>query len=224
MKTLSSNGMGRLAVAISVVALLVSFLTPWYNHIKPFELSCQVYERVGIHWAKLTPPAGQSGWSGNLGLYLNIDFQNNSPQSGNVTDLGVVLYREANPADKYFLELMGFRVLDSAGASYIDSEEKLPLLFQPWQRSRKMAKFVFDSDIPFPIAQGTYVIEVLVWLEDGDRAAVSRQIRIEFTQDIVDTYGKRKDAQSTTIQTQTVIGYTPRESRKLTDSEYRLLK
>jgi len=177
-----------------------------------------------MHWTKLEQIQNSDDWKGNLGLYLDIDLQNSSPKPGTISGLSVVFYRENNPEEKYLIEFMNFRVLDSTKVQWAESEEKLPLLLRPWERLNKVAKFVYASAEQFPVSQGIYVIEVLVFLEGLQRAEVSSRLRVDLSKDLVDEYAYRRSHQSTKLLGPSPVGYIPPKSRKLSDAEYRLLK
>jgi len=220
----SSNIKSWFSLGISILAICISFTIPYYNFLKPFELKCQVDQEVGLHWDKFEFNSTSNTWVGNLGLYIKYDIQNRSPQSGIITKMATVMFREENPEDKYLLEFKKFRVLDSTKIAYIDSEEELPLLLKPYDRTSKMAKFVYKGDEQFPITQGTYIVELLLWLENDQKADVEKRLRVQFTKDVVDIYASLRNQESTTLQWIPVVGHTKLVSRKLSEQEYIILK
>lgn len=208
----SRSRLGHVSILISVIALFVSFGVAYKNVLKPFELVIHIN------------PAMQIQHKTNFGLYLIADFFNNSPNNGQITQLGVVLYKTGSEEDKYLLTLLGFRVIDSSGI-YSSSEEELPLFFQPWQRQSKTMNFIYRiRDEEFPLASGTYVGELLLWTDYGQRPKYICNFKFNVTGDALKAYLDRKQSGSTTLEPLTIVGYTPMKSRKLTPEDYKRLR
>lgn len=199
-------------------------MAPYFEYIKPFEIECQIDHEIGLHWAKKDKITKSAKWQGNLGVYIRLDIQNSSSKSGLIEDLALILYRDSNPSDKYLLEFIGFRVLDSSKFFYSDSEEELPLLLKQRERIFKIGKFVYKRDEQFPITQGIYIVELLIFLEQDKKATLVRRLEIEFSKDIVDTYSELREKYSSSLVWIPEVGNVPIRSRKLSDKEYQLLK
>lgn len=207
-------GRGKWPIVLSIVSIVLSILavsfsgiTTYKNLLKPFELAIRVYNPIQIQYKD------------NLGLYLNVNFFNKSPQNGLITQVALVLYKTYSPEDKYLLTLSGLRVLKDF--VYTESEEQLPLFFQPWQRSSKTMSFLYDvKGEEFPISMGTYVCELLVWTEEGMKPKYVEAFKFEITSDLLDRYKERRKGKSTTLEPINIVGYTPFKSKKLTDEEY----
>jgi len=173
-------GRGKWPIVLSIVSIVLSILavsfsgiTTYKNLLKPFELAIRVYNPIQIQYKD------------NLGLYLNVNFFNKSPQNGLITQVALVLYKTYSPEDKYLLTLSGLRVLKDF--VYTESEEQLPLFFQPWQRSSKTMSFLYDvKGEEFPISMGTYVCELLVWTEEGMKPKYVEAFKFEITSDLLD--------------------------------------
>lgn len=200
--------LGTISIILSVLAVSFSGITAYKNLLKPFELAIGIDQAVQIQHKM------------NFGLYLDADFFNKSPQNGVVTQVAVILYRTNSKEDKYLLELNSFRVLNEDNVTYSYSPEKLPIFFEPWQRKSKTMSFIYQTGEEFPVSTGTYVCELLVWIDDSTRPKYVREIKFEITTDIYNLYSERRKAGSVTLEPTNVVGYTPLQSRKLTTEEY----
>ncbi len=199
-------------------------MAPYFEYIKPFEIDCRIGHEIGLHWSKIDKTAQSTEWRGNLGAYIKLDIQNTSSTSGLIENLALILYRDSNPSDKYLLEFIGFRVLDSSKTFYSDTEEELPLLLKQRERIFKIGKFIYKRDKQFPKNKGIYIAELLIFLERDKKATLVRTLEIEFLKDIVDTYAELREKRSSSLVWIPEVGNVPIRSRKLSDKEYQLLK
>lgn len=207
-RKVSKNWLGYISILISAIALIVSFGVAYQNVIKPFQLEIHI------------DPIMQVQHKINLGVYLSVNFFNNSPKNGQITDLGLVLYKTGSEEDKYLLTLWGFRVIGEDG-NYIASEEKLPLFFQPWQRNSKMMNFIYlVEDEQFPLSSVTYIAELLVWTDYTAKPKYIEEFKFDISGDILKIYMDRKELGYTTLEPLAIVGYTPLKSRKLTHEDY----
>lgn len=207
-RKVQKNWLGYVSILISAIALIVSFGVAYQNALKPFQLAIHIDPTMLIQH------------KGNLGLYLTADFFNNSPKNGQVTQLGLVLYKRGSEEDKYLLTLMGFRVIAEDG-NYKASEEELPLVLQSWQRNSRTMNFIYMVlDEPFPLSSGTYIGELLVWTDYSEKSQYVEHFKFDITGDILKAYLERKELGSTTLEPFTVVGYTPLKSKKLANEEY----
>jgi len=202
------------AFIISIAALAINFLNPYFNSLKSFDLEIRVSPNIGMH----------RFMGENLGIYLDLYMNNKSPKYGLITDACIILNHAQSPEDKYLLKFASFRVMDSTKQTYIESEERLPFLFRPWQGDSKIFSFVYDKSEEFPISMGKFNCELLIWINDNTKADYSRSFRFQITDIILKEYNFRKEYKSSTIQWIQQIGYTPLESKKLSAAEYQLLK
>lgn len=200
------------SVVFSILAILISFLTPYYTVLKPFDPIIRIDPKMGLQHKV------------RLGLYINIDLLNNSPRSGLITEACVILYNVQSPEDRYLLEFLSFRVLDEKKVAYGLSEEELPLIIEPRQRTNKTIAFYYANEQPFPISMGTYVGELMLWSDNGRKTSYSKEFSFQISKDILDEYVKFRDSGRYMVQEIYAIGYTPLESKKLTKGEYRVLK
>jgi hypothetical protein len=207
----SINWLGYISIIISVVALAVSFFVAYRNVLKPFELTIHVDPTIHIQHKT------------NFGLYLQTDFFNNSPSYGQITQLGLVVYKRGSEEDKFLLTLFAFPVIGANGV-YTDSQEKLPLFFQPWQRSSKTMNFIYlVKDEPFPLASGTYDGELMVWTTYDTKPTYVESFKFDISGELLKVYMDRKEWGSTTLEPLSIVGYTPLKSQKLTPDEYERL-
>jgi hypothetical protein len=199
------------SIIISAIALFVSLWVAYRNVLKPFELAIHIN------------PTLQVQHKINLGLYLTADFFNNSPSNGQITQLGIVLYKVGSEEDKYLLTLLGFRVIGTDG-NYTASDEELPLFFQPWQRQNRTMNFIYlVQDEEFPLSSGTYVGELLMWTDYDKKPNYISRFKFDITGDVLKAYLDRKQWGSTTLEPLSMVGYTPIKSRKLALEDYNLL-
>ena len=203
--------LGIISIILSILAVSFTGITAYKNLLKPFELAIRIDQAVQIQH------------KGNFGLYLNADFFNKSPQNGLITQLAVILYRTNSREDKYLLELSSFRVLNEDNITYSYSQEKLPIFSQPWQRNNKTMSFIYQREEGFPISTGTYICELLIWIDDSIKPKYVKEIKFEITTDVFNLYSERRKAGSVTLEPTNVVGYTPLKSKKLTDEEYKRL-
>ena len=98
----------------SIIAMIVSLFVAYTTVLKPFDIEIRVDPRLSIQHKV------------NLGIYIDVDFYNDSPKDGLITKLALVIYRESNKEDKYLLTFNSFRILKKDGV-YGPSEETLPL-------------------------------------------------------------------------------------------------
>ncbi len=204
------NYIGYLPVIISTFALIISVLTSYYIILKPFDLAIHI------------EPVVQVQYKGNLGLYLKVDFYNKSPRNGLITQLGLILYKATSIENKYLLTLESFRIVKESGIFTI-SEEWLPIFLQPWQRDSKITNFLYMADEQFPVSSGTYICELLVWTDYEKKAKYVEEFKFEITADVLKTYLDRRETGSTTLSPIPIVGYTPLESKKLTNEDYKQL-
>lgn len=205
------NFIGYSALLISLIALVISVLTSYYNVLKPFELAIRIDPVVSIQH------------KGNLGLYLDVEFFNKSPKNGLITQLAFVMYKTASMEDKYLLTLHSFRVITEDG-TFGDSEERLPLFFEPWERKSKVLSFIYAVEQEeFPISMGTYTCELLAWTDESIKPKYVKEFKFEISADVLSVYLDRREKGSTTLWPINIVGYTALKSKKLTDAEYRRL-
>jgi hypothetical protein len=196
--------------AMAVAAFIFSVYVTYRTSLKPFSV---------VTWIE---PVVQLHHKGNLGVYLDFSFWNDSPRPGLITGLAVVLYRTESAEDKYMLELNSFRVADSTGV-YHDSEERLPVFLEPWQWTSRTASFIYEDSQQFPIAMGTYNCELLVWVNHEERSRYRSGRRFDISLDNLSTYAKRRDAGSTTLEPIVTVGATLLKAHKLSKEEYESL-
>ncbi len=166
-------------------------------------------------------------YKSNFGIYLDADFLSVSPKGGSIRKLALVLYRDNSKDNKYLFEFISFMQESESSIDTISviepSPDWLPMFIPPWQRVSKLMNFIYNSKEQFPIAPGTYICELLIWIENDEQADYMREIRFEMSSDHVDLYKGRRDKQSTWLNPLYVTGYTPVISRKLSPEEYRIL-
>ena len=200
-----------IAIFVSVVSAGVIFWTSYSTIWKSLDLELRVYPTIQIQH------------KGNLGIYLDVTFINESPQLGIVSETGVVLYKVDNPDDKYLLEFVGFRKLEDKRV-YRDAEDKLPMAVPPNQWSARTLNYLYKMDDEFPISPGTYVCELHVWTNYETVAEYSKVFKFEISSDILDGYKKLRDVASSSLQSITISGHVSLESKKLSLDEYRQLR
>lgn len=198
-----------IAVVISLFALFISSWEGYHGVLKPFDLEIRIDPEIQIHHKT------------NFGLYLNAEFFNNSPNFGLIRRISLVLYKPTSKEDKYLITLNSFRILGDG--VYIQSEEKLPLSFQPWQRTTKMMSFIYDADEQFPISGGTWICELLVWTDERTTPKYFQEIKFDVREDLLQVYLARRKVESTTLEPTNIVGYTPVKSQKLTHEDYQQL-
>ncbi len=129
----SKRGRAALAtwapIVISILALVISGIVAYGTALKPFSLRFWISPYVQIQH------------KGNLGLYVDLAFQNESPRSGLVTNLVLTLDRQETREDKYLLLPMGFRTVDREGV-YRDSEEQMPIFLCSGQWEARTVNFL----------------------------------------------------------------------------------
>ena len=200
-----------LSICLSGIALFISFAVGYNTVLKPFALTVRI------------DPNLQMQHKINLGLYLHVDFFNNSPKNGQVTEAALILYKVGSEEDKYLLTLLGFRVVGEDGV-WSESEERLPLFFKPWQRQTKSMNFLhLIEEQQFPLASGTYLGELLIWTRYEAQPRYVEHFKFNVSGDLLKAYMQRKELGSTTLEPLTIVGYTPLKSKKLTDEEYKRL-
>jgi endo-1,4-beta-mannosidase len=159
----------------------------------------------------------------NFGLYVDLAFQNQSPTGGLITDLVLVINRQETPEDKYLLQSIGFRTIDQQGV-YRYSEEQMPIFLRPTQWEARTVNFLYVNPEQFPISTGTYVAEVLIWVDYQYKARYCATCRFEISADMLNIYLDRRERGSTFLQPITVVGADVQRSKKITDQEYSGLK
>jgi len=200
------------AVLISMLALIISFLTAYYQVLKPFHLEIRVHPMMQIQHKT------------NFGLYVTVDLYNASPKNSVITAACIIIGKAQTWEDIYLLELNSFRVLQEDKVTYGQSEETLPILIESWKRHNKIMSFIFQADEQFPISQGIYNCELLLWDRQGEKAKFRERFKFDITSDVLEKYKENRKAGSTSLEPIYVVGYTPLKSRKLTTDEYNLLR
>ena len=209
-----TNVRSWISLAASVIAVGVTGIVAYWGTLKPFSLGVWVDPVVQIQHQK------------NLGVQINLSFRNESPRSGLVSGLAMVMNKSENPEDKYLLTCIGFKTyerVDSATAVYRPTGEQLPVLIGSRQWASRTAGFVYTASEQFPISMGTYDCQVLVWTDYEERARFSESMKFEITAEILDTYEDRRDRGSTWLEPIPTVGTVPLESEKLSTAEYEAL-
>lgn len=203
-----------ISLTLSVIAILVSGSVAYWGTLQPFSLEIWV------------DPIVQIQHRNNFGVHTNVSFRNESPKSGLVTALAMVINRSENPEDRYLLVFAGFRKLemvDSSVAVYRTLEEHLPVFIEPRQWALRTASFIYDTAEQFPISMGTYDFEILVWTNYEERARYREVKKFFVDADILAKYQDRREKGSTWLEPILSVGSVPKSSKKLTNAEYQSL-
>ena len=219
-----SNWLGFLAIIVAFVSLTVSTFVAYYETLKPFQLDVFINPMLGIQHK-----------SQNLGIYMHLSVHNNSPQSGLVTDLALVLRKSDNPTDRYYLKFRDFRVESSRQVSttsegdplflhiYNSAEEPHTIYLKPWDWSSRLAEFLYDNETHFPISTGMYEAELLIWTNYDKKAKFRMTCQFEVSKDILSAYEQRRGSGSSSLELIWVSGEVIRECEKLSEAQYREL-
>jgi len=201
-----------LILVLSIFAMGLSIYATYNKEIKPFALDVRVDPHLYMQH-KI-----------NFGLYVSIDMQNISPNRGMVTQMVLIMYKAANPLDKYLIKFNSFRFKDVDDV-WSPTEEQLPIYFLPNQIQKRTASFIYSLEgNQFPLATGTYKCELLIWTLANEKADLVREFTIEITEDLMDTYKEYRNHSSTNLIPLTIAGYTELKAGKLSEIQYHQLK
>lgn len=207
------NLKSNLSLIGTFLAILISGAVSYYNVLKPFELEVRIDNVVQIQH-KID----------NFGIYIDAAFFNNSPRNGKITQTTLILYKSDSKEDKYLLELMGFMIQQDRFV-YAPSEEKPRIYFKPWEMQNRVMNFIYlRKDEQFPIMTGTYICELLIWIDDSSKPKYIKEIKFQITPEILEKYQNLKERGSTNLLSVNIVGYTPLISKKLSKEEYNLLR
>ena len=208
----SPNWISRIAIIISVISILISVYTFYNEILKPFDLIIDLYPEIQIQH-KL-----------NFGMYVRASFLNNSPQNGLITQTAIIMFKDTNPEDKYIITFDSFRTSDS-NKIYSPSLESLPIFLKPLDRESRIINYLFlKENEQFPISSGTYVCELLLWIDYNNKPDYRKEFKFTISADMLDWYKMRRDMHSTSLSEPIKIsGYAPLTPRKITMDEYEQL-
>ena len=201
------------ALIISLLSFAVSLVTSYYALLKPFDMVTTLQPQIQIQHKT------------NFGIYLSASFVNKSPSNGTITKTALVIYKESSPDDKYLMNFLAFRVLDKTGDVYSESQESLPIFLKPGEIETRTMNFIYDTQKEvFPVSTGTYVCELLLWLDAQEKPTYKNQFKFDLSADILQYYLLKRSQGSTTLSPPIqLVGFSQFTSRKLSPLEYNQL-
>jgi hypothetical protein len=201
------------ALGISILSLAVSAVTSYYALLKPFDMVVTLQPQIQIQHKV------------NFGIYLSASFVNKSPSNGTITNAALVTYKDSSPDDKYLLNFMAFRVLDKATETYGEAQESLPIFLKPGQIETRTMNFIYFTEKEmFPISTGTYVCELLLWIDAQEKPTYKKQFKFDLSADLLQYYLLKRSQGSTTLSPPIELaGFSQLTARKLNRLEYNQL-
>ena len=147
--------MSDVAIAISILSLLLSGITLFLTQFRPPKLKCIVGSNIGLNHQ----PDGFS-------VYMPITFTNEAHQPGLINRCSVLI-TPAGALSSFYIEWTEFRKRDDEKKTYGRDEFAGPLQVQGRSSISKLVWFYWrESDFNFP--SGRYTAEVFVWAENKD--------------------------------------------------------
>jgi hypothetical protein len=199
----------------SLIAITISVYTSYILYFKPFDLQIEINPEIHIFHRN------------DFGMYVGVSFFNDSPQHGSINKLSLVLSSATNNEDHYLLSFEDFKILDTTGMYltkiqvYKAQIERPPILLSPFDKGSVVASFVYDDERqPFPMTQGTYNCELMLWTRNTIKPAYIKYFKFEMTADLFNKYTKHTAEKSSWLESTYLVGFTPDKSRKLELHEY----
>lgn len=154
------------SVVTSLVSLAISMYVGYETVFKPFSPRVPLVSQV--HYQPLVFPNTVTGSDSHFAVDVDVLFENPSPNSGVISELGVVIWPKGSP-HVYVLDFFQMRQRDPLSVEVHTSpsiEDYPPFVLGARSWERKTVKFWFASADTFPLETGEWNLD-LVFSEPG---------------------------------------------------------
>ncbi len=164
-----------LAIVISVIALLVSFITLYLTHLKAARIAIIAGEHLNIgHYIE-----------GNLNITLPITFVNYGAKTATVKRVALLIQKSGN-SEGYLLEPYFYQKVGDSG-EFQNESQPTPIGVSGKQNITKQVLFRSSEERPFEfqlIKEGSYTFTLLGWVDTSEIPDISDTFNLEIEPEI----------------------------------------
>lgn len=155
--------MSDASIYVSLLSLTVAGVTLYLSQLRPPRVGLIVGSTIGVNHQ-------EDGFS----IYVPLTFNNTAHQPGLVNRCSVVFSSAAGAQTAHYIEWTEFRKRDDDRNRYVREDFAGPLQIEGRSSVSKLVWFRWRNGI-HPLAEGKYMIEVIVWKENGDRPSIRQK-------------------------------------------------
>jgi hypothetical protein len=148
------------SIYVSLISLLVALTTLYWTQFRPPRIGLIVGSTIGVNHQ-------EDGFS----ICLPVTMSNVAHRPGLVNRCSLVFLPAAGAQTAHYIEWTEFRKRDQDKSKYVLEEFAGPLQIEGRSSVSKLVWFRWRNGV-FPFSEGKYAIELIVWLENGEKPAI----------------------------------------------------